>query len=143
MTIRIFIVLVARIVNFVLEPMPMADKYLKHRFHGRRKGKALTDYRQGLLDGELGRYKINYIPREGGDLSRSTAQTPAFAGETDRPTWLEIGFGNGEFISHMAQSCPDINFIGCEPFINGVDALLASIETPVENLKIWNLYLQA
>ena len=38
----------------------------------------------------------------------------------------------------MAQSCPDINFIGCEPFINGVAALLASIETPVENLKIWN-----
>jgi len=52
--------------------------------------------------------------------------------------WLEIGFGNGEFLSHMSQNHTDINFIGCEPFVNGVAALLASLDNSVDNLKIWN-----
>ncbi len=53
-------------------------------------------------------------------------------------TWLEIGFGNGEFLSYMSQNHPEINLIGCEPFMNGVAALLASLDNPVNNLKIWH-----
>ena len=37
----------------------------------------------------------------------------------------------------MAQSNPNINFIGCEPFMNGIAALLSSIDSPINNLKIW------
>jgi tRNA (guanine-N7-)-methyltransferase len=91
-----------------------------HRFHGRRKGKALTSYRKSLIDNELSRY----TPQPITDLSTSR--------------WLEIGFGNGEFLSHMCQNNPDIYFIGCEPFVNGVSALLASLDKPVDNLGIWN-----
>ncbi|PCI00897.1 MAG: tRNA (guanosine(46)-N7)-methyltransferase TrmB [Alphaproteobacteria bacterium] len=98
----------------------MTDRLLSHRFHGRRKGKTLTDYRQGLLEHDFNHYKAT-IPFE-----------------TQKNSWLEIGFGNGEFLSHMSQNNPDINFIGCEPFINGVAALLSSIEKPVDNLKIWS-----
>lgn len=99
----------------------MADHILKHRFHGRRKGKTLTAYRQSLLDDTLPHYAI----------------TAKVVIQEDKQNWLEIGFGNGEFISAMAQNNPDINFIGCEPFMNGVAALLSSIEKPIDNLQIW------
>ena len=38
----------------------------------------------------------------------------------------------------MSQHHADIHFIGCEPFINGIAALLASLNAPVDNLKIWD-----
>jgi tRNA (guanine-N7-)-methyltransferase len=41
---------------------------------------------------------------------------------------LEIGFGAGEHLAHQAKAEPDIGFIGCEAFVNGVAALLARIE---------------
>ncbi|MFO0991370.1 MAG: tRNA (guanosine(46)-N7)-methyltransferase TrmB [Hyphomicrobiales bacterium] len=43
-------------------------------------------------------------------------------------TWLEIGFGGGEHLAHQAALHPGIDFIGAEPFINGVAKLLAFIE---------------
>ncbi len=39
--------------------------------------------------------------------------------------WLEVGFGAGEHLAAQAAAHPDIGFIGCEPFVNGVAALLA------------------
>ena len=45
-----------------------------------------------------------------------------------RDVWLEIGFGGGEHLIARAQAHPDIGFIGCEPFINGVAKLLGRIE---------------
>ena len=42
--------------------------------------------------------------------------------------WLEIGFGAGEHLSAMAQAHPEIGFIGCEPFINGVARLLRDVD---------------
>jgi len=47
--------------------------------------------------------------------------------------WLEIGFGGGEHLAAQAKIYPDIGFIGCEPFINGVAKLLAAIRD--DNLK--------
>jgi tRNA (guanine-N7-)-methyltransferase len=101
--------------------MTFAKEQSKHQFHGRRKGKALTAYRQSLLDNDFQNYKVN--------LDNLNIKSD---------TWLEIGFGNGEFLSHMVQNYPKIDFIGCEPFVNGIAALLASIQTPVSNLKIWD-----
>jgi tRNA (guanine-N7-)-methyltransferase len=43
--------------------------------------------------------------------------------------WLEIGFGSGEHLFWQAEHHPDIGFIGCEPFINGVASLLGKIES--------------
>jgi tRNA (guanine-N7-)-methyltransferase len=54
-----------------------------------------------------------------------------------RPLWLEIGFGGGEHLVHMAKTYPDMGIIGCEPFINGVAMLLGKIrEAGVTNLKV-------
>ncbi len=52
-------------------------------------------------------------------------------------TWLEIGFGGGEHLAHQAKLHPDINFIGAEPFLNGVAKLLALIEEKrLANIRI-------
>ena len=100
------------------------DRTQKHRFHGRRKGKTLTAYRQKLLSDEFPNYKIN-------DVNQLSI-------DKNKLNWLEIGFGNGEFLSIMSQRHPEINFFGCEPFINGIAALIASLEFRVKNLHIWD-----
>jgi tRNA (guanine-N7-)-methyltransferase len=46
-----------------------------------------------------------------------------------RPSiWLEIGFGGGEHLAQLAEQHPQIGFIGCEVFENGIVKLLAQIE---------------
>ena len=46
-------------------------------------------------------------------------------------TWLEIGFGSGEHLVAQARANPDTGFLGCEPFVSGVAALLAHL--PIED----------
>ena len=59
-------------------------------------------------------------------------------GEAKSAYWLEIGFGAGEHLAHQAAVHPDIGMIGCEPYINGVAALVAEIEgRDLGNLRIW------
>jgi tRNA (guanine-N7-)-methyltransferase len=53
--------------------------------------------------------------------------------------WLEIGFGGGEHLAAQARAHPDIGFIGCEPFVNGVAKLLAVIDREgLSNIRIWD-----
>ncbi len=47
--------------------------------------------------------------------------------ERPAPLWLEIGFGNGEALAHMASVRPDINFIGIEVHLPGVGHALGEI----------------
>jgi tRNA (guanine-N7-)-methyltransferase len=42
--------------------------------------------------------------------------------------WLEIGFGGGEHLAAQAKAHPEIGFIGCEVFLNGVASLLNHLE---------------
>lgn len=52
--------------------------------------------------------------------------------------WLEVGFGGGEHLFEQAKANPDIGFIGCEPFLNGVASLLKKIkEENLSNIRIW------
>jgi tRNA (guanine-N7-)-methyltransferase len=41
---------------------------------------------------------------------------------------LEIGFGGGEHLLTQAVANPEIGFVGCEPFVNGMAKLLAGID---------------
>ncbi len=53
--------------------------------------------------------------------------------------WMEIGFGSGEHIASLAERYPDIGFIGCEPFVNGVAALMSSIEERnLTNIRVFD-----
>jgi tRNA (guanine-N7-)-methyltransferase len=42
--------------------------------------------------------------------------------------WLEVGFGGGEHLAHLAGLYPDVSLIGAEAYLNGVAKLLAEIE---------------
>jgi len=54
-----------------------------------------------------------------------------------KPVWLEIGFGSGEHLVHQAAANPDVEFIGCEPYINGVATLLGKIRVAgVRNIAV-------
>lgn len=83
------------------------------RLYGRSKGKALRRHQAELVE--------NLLPRLTLDLAQPA---PAFS----RETHLEIGFGGGEHLIAAATENLQTDFIGCEPFINGVAKLLARIE---------------
>jgi Predicted S-adenosylmethionine-dependent methyltransferase len=52
---------------------------------------------------------------------------------------LEIGFGGGEHLASLAEANPETNFIGAEPFLNGVASLLRHIQTRhLSNIRIWD-----
>lgn len=90
-------------------------------FFGRRKGRPLRSH-QSALFGEL-------LPGLAVDL---TASPPCDLGTLFAPAVtdvrLEIGFGGGEHLLAAAAANPDIGFIGCEAYINGMAKMLAAIE---------------
>lgn len=51
--------------------------------------------------------------------------------------WIEIGFGGGEHLAAQAVLHPDIGFVGCEPFINGVASLMVQIQdNSLKNIRV-------
>jgi tRNA (guanine-N7-)-methyltransferase len=84
------------------------------RLYGRSKGKALRQHQSELIAALLPRLAI--------DLSKPLPLRPG------RDTHLEIGFGGGEHLVEAAAREPGVDFIGCEPFVNGMAKLLAGIE---------------
>ncbi|MBF0448293.1 MAG: tRNA (guanosine(46)-N7)-methyltransferase TrmB [Magnetococcales bacterium] len=48
--------------------------------------------------------------------------------EPDSNLWLEIGFGNGEFLAHLAALHPQDRFIGIDVFLEGISALFRRLE---------------
>ncbi len=102
----------------------------RFRFYGRRKGKALNLKRQKALDENLARCRIA--------LPESVLDPATLFAFPIRGIWFEVGFGTGEHLAEQARANPDIGFIGCEPFVNGVAALLVKIEEyGLKNVRIW------
>jgi tRNA (guanine-N7-)-methyltransferase len=92
----------------------------KRNFYGRRIGKPLKKNQAHHMDVTLGRIAVDLAAPIG-----------------DGPTWLEIGFGGGEHLLHMAKTYPDITIIGAEAFLNGVAKLVSRIgEQGLENVRI-------
>ena len=95
------------------------------RFYGRRKGRPLRASMKRLLDEDLQQFAF--------DLARLIDDQ--FGRKADR--YLEIGFGGGEHLAGLAAAMPDCDFIGAEPFINGVASLLRHIdEQQLCNIRI-------
>lgn len=94
------------------------------RSFGRRKGRSLRVSKQLLFDELL--HKLTISLEEVQALKK------------EQKIWLEIGFGGGEHLAHVASLHPDILFIGCEPYINGIAGLLAHIaENNIKNIRIY------
>jgi tRNA (guanine-N7-)-methyltransferase len=96
----------------------MNDPLSIRRLYGRAKGHKLRVGQAVLVDELLPHVAV---PAEGPLDAR------ALFGD-DRPLGFEIGFGAGEHLAGQAEARPDMGFIGCEPFLNGVVGALAKIE---------------
>lgn len=95
------------------------------RSFGRRKGRNLRPTKQGLFDDLLPRLQMS-LPQAAGLKPQSSV-------------WLEIGFGGGEHLAHLAGLHPEVQFIGCEPYVNGVAGLLSHIdEHKLKNIRIYS-----
>ena len=98
------------------------------RSYGRRKAKPLSERKTRLMEELLPRLRIHL--REPYD--RSTL----FPQGIDA-VWIEIGFGSGEHLLAQADRHPEVGFIGCEPFINGIASLLGSVErSGLTNIRV-------
>jgi tRNA (guanine-N7-)-methyltransferase len=90
-------------------------------FFGRRKGHKLRIHQADLIE--------HLLPQLALDI-----ESPAPADLVDvfdaplENVRLEIGFGGGEHLIAEAQAFPQIGFIGCEPYVNGMAKILTQIE---------------
>lgn len=81
------------------------------RLYGRQKIRALNDHQRELMEQLLPNLDISIS-----DLSKKADPV------------LEIGFGFGEHLAHMAEKNPGTFHVGFEPFTNGVASLLQLID---------------
>lgn len=103
----------------------MTEEPERRKFHGRRRGKALRSSQARLMAELLPRLTIPGVGPPH-DAERRAVDPAALFGE-GRPLWLEIGFGGGEHLAREAAARPEVGFIGCEPFVNGVAMLLPRV----------------
>jgi len=112
--------------------MPVTKGHDGPQWYGRRRRHKLRPNRQALIDTRLPDLRIT-LPADG-----TLDPEAAFYGPL-RDIWLEVGFGGGEHLAAQARAHPDIGFIGCEPFINGVTNLLSLIERDgLTNVRIFD-----
>jgi tRNA (guanine-N7-)-methyltransferase len=80
-------------------------------------------------------------------LTETLLPAVSFALPVDLPTlflkpveaiWLEIGFGGGEHLATQAEAHPEIGFIGCEVFENGIARLTTAIASRnLANIRVF------
>ena len=104
----------------------MVEKKWRNNF-GRRRGKALRNSQKFYMQDVE-----KYCPY-GIRLSENPNRNKIKFFNNKNPVWLEIGFGSGEHLFFQAHNNPDVNFIGCEPYINGVATLLGKLQS--QNLQ--------
>jgi len=105
----------------------------KKRVFGRRLGRPMSASRQDVIDKLLPKLTLD-LP----DLKEDGTLAPATLFPQDKEIVLEIGFGNGEHLKAMMEQRPDRNYIGAEPFINGMSAFLKSIaDMDHANIRVW------
>jgi len=115
--------------------MQAPDRPAWRNFHGRRHGKALRPAQRRYLAEDLPRLAIPGVGRAGNPAR--TPIDPATLVPGARDLWLEIGFGAGEHLHALAGAHPGIGFLGAEPFVNGVAALLGRLRAePRGNLRL-------
>lgn len=103
-------------------------------FYGRIHGKTLNQAQIDRLDRDLEALSPGPVGRDVNPDARPLDLVARFG---DRPVWLEIGFGGGEHLVHMAETYPEVEILGAEPFVNGVAMLLGKIESAgVTNLAV-------
>ena len=107
----------------------------RRNFYGRVHGKTLRASQKDYLARDLERLRLPAVAVHENPSRRLLDPAAIFGGQ--RPLWVEVGFGGGEHLVHMAALYPDVGIVGCEPFVNGVAMLLGKIRAAgVTNLAI-------
>ncbi len=100
----------------------------RRALYGRFRGKALRPHQARLIAELLPELEID---------AAALAEPQRLFAFAPREIRLEIGFGGGEHLAARAKEAPDVGFLGCEPFVNGVAKLLAVIEAEgLANIRI-------
>ena len=108
----------------------------RRNFYGRFKGKSLSARQHGSLHTEFEKYSLKNISWEENSKRKKIKLSEVF---NEKSVWLEIGFGGGEHLVHQAKLNPDIGFIGCEPYQNGVAKLMGKLSAnPRKNIKVYD-----
>jgi tRNA (guanine-N7-)-methyltransferase len=113
------------------QPIPQPER---RNFYGRIHGKTLRASQKTYLAEGLEALSLPGVHRDANPM-RSALDVGAITG--GRPLWLEVGFGGGEHLVHMAKAYPDVFLLGCEPFVNGIAMLLGKVrDGGLDNLLI-------
>ncbi len=115
------------------------------RSYGRIKSRKLSNSKNHLLDHLYKKYELSknfivaidqpQISQESPD--HSSLNQKNYSSAQYKKTFLEIGFGFGDFLFTKAKTNTDTMFIGFEPHINGVVNLLSKLANDtLDNLKI-------
>lgn len=108
------------------------DPQNRLHWYGRRRGHRLRPGRRALIEDLLPRLRL--VPPEVGALDLGRA-----FGRPVRDVWLEVGFGAGEHLAAQAEAHPDVGFVGCEPFVNGVASLLKHVDSRgLANVRVYD-----
>jgi len=99
-------------------------------FFGRRKGHRLRAHQAELIE--------HLLPHLALDIAGPPRADPAELFDPAASALrLEIGFGGGEHLVAEAGTFPDMGFIGCEPYVNGMAKILAQIEAhDIRNIRL-------
>ncbi|MBO4223012.1 tRNA (guanosine(46)-N7)-methyltransferase TrmB [Bradyrhizobium neotropicale] len=107
------------------------DPHAQGSFFGRRKGHRLRAHQADLIE--------HLLPRLALDIaSPAPASLTELFDDNIEDVRLEIGFGGGEHLAAEARAFPNIGFIGCEPYVNGMAKILTQIEAHnIGNIRLF------
>src|SRR5262245_35031543 len=98
-------------------------------FYGRRKGHRLRATQARLFD--------SLLPLLAVDIAAPAPPLAMLFPHQPDTIRLEIGFGGAEHLVAQAQANPQVGFIGCEPFVNGMAKALGAIDAlALENIRL-------
>jgi tRNA (guanine-N7-)-methyltransferase len=102
----------------------------RSNLYGRHRGRQLRARQADLM--------VSLLPELRLDLSRRIEDPRTLFGAfVPSDVRLEIGFGGGEHLIDEALRQPEIGFLGCEPFVNGIAKALAAIaENNITNIRL-------
>ena len=105
----------------------MTDPLTIRRLYGRQQGHVLRAGQTALVERLLPSIAV---PEDGALDARRLFGSA-------RPLAIEIGFGKGEHMAAQAVATPDMGFIGCEPFVDGVvGALMQVRDQQLDNIRL-------
>ncbi len=113
--------------------MAMAAPRPARLLYGRKRGRKLRPGQQALYDRMLPRLRVA-LPAPPARLD-----VPPLFDQRLAKFWIEIGFGGGEHLAFQAATRPEVGFIGCEPFVNGLVGLFAQIrDQKLSNIRVFD-----